>query len=317
MTAGGGGSPSLRVVFLGNDPWSVPSLEAVGASGHEIVLVVTRVPRPAGRGSRLRPTAVAEAARRHDLPLVEVETVRAGEGFDAVRSARPDVLVVVAYGEILPPDLLHLPSIGPVNVHFSLLPRLRGANPVRAALLEGLPATGVTTMLMDEGLDTGPVLLQAQEPVRDDDDAGTLGGRLAEIGGRLLARTLDLLATGDIVPAPQDHARATVAPKLGPEARKLDWSEDAEAVIRRVRALSPEPAASTRFRDAVLKVFRAEPGPGDGEPGSILVASKDGLVVAAGRGAVRLLEVAPEGRKRMTGPEFVRGYRPREGERLA
>lgn len=317
MTAGGGRRPSLRVVFLGNDPWSVPSLEAVAASAHRIVLVGTRVPRPAGRGSRLRPTAVAEAARRLGLPLAEVETVRGGEGFDAVRSARPDVLVVVAYGEILPPDVLHVPSIGPVNVHFSLLPWLRGASPVQTALLEGLPVTGVTTMLMDEGLDTGPILLQQEEPVREDDDAGSLGRRLAEVGGRLLARTLDLLATGEVVPAPQDHARATVAPKLGPEARRLDWSEDAETVIRRVRALSPEPAASARFRDAVLKVFRAELGPGDGEPGSVLVASKEGFVVAAGRGAVRLLVVAPEGRKRMTGPEFVRGYRPREGERLA
>ena len=188
----------LRVVFLGNDPWSVPPLEALAASPHRPELVITRAPKPAGRGSKLTPTAVAEAARRLDLPLAETETVRRGPGFDALAAASPDVLIVVAYGEILPDAVLELPDIAPVNLHFSLLPELRGASPVQQALLLGLPRTGVTTMVMDAGLDTGPVLLQRDEPVLDTDDAGSLGERLAAIGGDLLVETLDGLARGSL-----------------------------------------------------------------------------------------------------------------------
>ncbi len=302
------------MVFLGNDPWSVPSLEALAASRHDVVLVVTRVPRPAGRGSKLTPTQVAGAARRLGLQLVEVETVRSGPGFEAVEVAKPDVLAVVAYGEILPEEVLGVPSVGPVNLHFSLLPQLRGAAPVQGAILRGLAVTGVTTMLMDRGLDTGPILLQAREPVRDDDDAGSLGGRLAAAGADLLLHTIDRLAAGDLRPTAQDDALATSAPKLGPEDRRLDWTEDAEALVRRVRALAPEPAASTGFRGSPLKVLRAEVAVGEGSAGSVIHVGKDGFTVAAGSGAVRLLEVAPAGRRRMTAGEFVRGFHPREGE---
>ncbi|HXF56588.1 MAG TPA: methionyl-tRNA formyltransferase [Actinomycetota bacterium] len=309
----------MRVVFLGNARWSVPSLEAVARSHHRVVLVVTRVPRPAGRGSRLTRTPVADAAERLGLPLAEVETVKRGPGFEAIRSARPDVLAVVAYGEILPQAVLDLPSVAPVNVHFSLLPALRGAAPVQRAILAGLDRTGVTTIRMDEGMDTGPILLAAEEPILPEDDAGTLGARLAELGGRLLVETLDRLEAGTVEERPQDHAAATLAPRLTPEDRVVDWGEDAEAVVRRVRALAPDPAAVTRFRGRVLKLFRARAVPvpdGAGPPGTVALVSADGFAVAAGRGAVRLEEVAPEGRRRMSGAEFVHGYRPRVGERL-
>lgn len=310
----------MRVVFLGNAQWSVPSLEAVARSGHHVALVVTRAPRPAGRGSRLTRTPVAEAAERLGLPLAEVETVKQGPGFEAIRSARPEVLAVVAYGEILPRAVLDLASVAPVNVHFSLLPALRGAAPVQRAILAGLDRTGVTTIRMDEGMDTGPILLAAQEPILPEDDAGTLGGRLAELGGRLLVETLGRLEAGTIEERPQDHGAATLAPKLTAEDRIVDWAEDAEAVVRRVRALAPEPAAVTRFRGRVLKIFRARavtaPDGAGGPPGAVALVSTDGFAVAAGRGAVRLEEVAPEGRRRMSGAEFVRGYRPRVGERL-
>ncbi|HEY7283084.1 MAG TPA: methionyl-tRNA formyltransferase [Actinomycetota bacterium] len=310
------GRRPLRVAFLGNDPWSVPPLEALAASVHRPALVVTRVPRPAGRGSRLTPTAVADAARRLGFEPTEVDTVRQGPGFDALASPRPDVLVVVAYGEILPDDVLALPTIAPVNLHFSLLPRLRGASPVQHALLHGLDRTGVTTMVMDAGLDTGPVLLQRTEDVREDDDAGSLGARLARIGGDLLVATLDHLAAGSLEPRPQEGEPSS-APKLRAGDRVLHWSEPADALVRRVRALAPDPAATTEFRGNGLKVFRASALDGPtGTPGTVAAVDRDGVVVAAGSGAVRLEEVAPSGRARMGGGDFARGFHPAPGEPL-
>ncbi len=312
----------MRVAFLGNARWSVPSLDALASSPHRPVLVATREPRPAGRGSKLRPTPVADAARRLELFLREVATVKSGPGFDALAAAEPEVLVVVAYGEILPRAVLDLPAVMPVNLHFSLLPELRGAAPVQRALLEGLTATGVTTIRMDEGMDTGPILLQATETIDPADDAGSLGDRLAVIGGRLLVDTLDRLEGGNLEERPQDGALATFAPKLKPEDEVIDWSEPAEAIVRRVRALSPEPGARTTFRARRLKVHRAS-GVNDGfEPchsrpaGTVVAASRDALVVATGRGSLALEEVQLEGKRRLSGPEFARGHRVEAGERL-
>jgi methionyl-tRNA formyltransferase len=306
----------VRVVFLGNDPWSVAPLEALASSSHELALVVTRDPRPAGRRGELRPTAVAEAARRLDVPLLEAKTVKRDAGFDAIREQEPDILAVVAYGEILPAGVLELPRVAPVNVHFSLLPALRGADPVRRAILEGLAETGVTTIRMDEGMDTGPILLQGSEPIRDEDHGGSLGERLAALGGELLVRTLDGLESGDVTERVQDEALATMAPKLRPEDEWVDWTEPARSVWCRVRALAPDTGAKTRFRERVVKVLRAIPVEGSGDPGAVLEASKERLIVAAGEGALVLEEVVPEGRKRMSGVEFARGQRPSVGERF-
>lgn len=310
------GTERARVVFLGNDSWSVPALEALSASPHDVVLVVTRDPRPARRGGGLVPTPVAGAAGDLSLPLLETGTAASGEGFDRVAASEGDILAVVAYGEILPQGVLDLPETGTVNLHFSLLPKLRGAAPVQRALLEGLGTTGTTTILMDRGMDTGPILLQREEAVLPDDDAGSLGSRLAEAGAAMLVETIGLLMAGELRPRPQDHEAATLAPKLEREDRWLDWSEDAPALSRRVRALAPDPAASTRLRGAVLKVFRAEAAPGRGSPGEVLSVGGDGFVVAAGRGGLRPLEVAPAGRRRMAAGDFVRGARLRPGERL-
>lgn len=313
--------PGLRVAFLGNDRWSVPSLEALAASRHGVALVVTRPPRPGRRGGGPVPTPVARAARALGLPLLEAPTVREGEGLERLRAAAPDVLAVVAYGEILPREVLELAPRGAVNVHFSLLPELRGAAPVQHAILRGLARTGVTTFRMDEGLDTGPILLQAEEGIGGDDDAGSLGERLAALGARLLVETLDRIEAGDLEPRPQDEARASYAPRLRPEDRAVDWTRSAEEVVRRVRAFGPEPGATTRFRGRELKLVRVEvaaegvrrEGPG---PGTIVGADERGLLVAAGDGWVRVLELTPAGRARMGGAEFARGARPRPGERL-
>jgi methionyl-tRNA formyltransferase len=307
---------SLGLVFLGNDRWSVPSLRAIAASGHRVIRVVTRVPKPAGRGNALTPTPVASAAREADLPLLEVETVKEGPGLDALRADAPDVLVVVAYGEILPPRVLSLSIVAPVNLHFSLLPRFRGASPVQTALLEGVRETGVTTIVMDEGTDSGAVLLQRPEPVRPDDDAGSLGDRLAEAGAGLLVESLERLAAGDVEPTPQDESRATFTTPIRAADRILRWDAPARALVNRVRAMAPEPGASTAFRGEPLKVLRAETTDAGGEPGTIAAVDADGFVVATADGGLRPLELAPAGRKRMRGADFVNGYRPAAGERL-
>lgn len=307
---------SLRVAFLGNDAWSVPALRALAASRHPVVAVVTAVPKPAGRGNEPRPTPVAEEARRLGLPLIEVETVKTGPGFKQLAASVPDVLVVVAYGEILPPTVLHLPRVAPVNLHFSLLPELRGAAPVQTALLAGLERTGVTTMLMDKGLDTGPIILQREVPILPEDDAGSLGARLAEVGAELLVETVDLLASGPVAPRPQDPSLATYAPKFGPEDRVLDFSQPARLLVNLVRALAPEPGATTTFRGEPLKVLRAEAVPAEGEPGVIVEVGKRGFVVATAEGGFAPLLVAPAGRKVMAVADFVNGYRPAVGERL-
>jgi len=242
---------------------------------------------------------VAEAARRLGLPLQEIETVKTGRGLQALAEMRADVLAVVAYGEIIPKAVLAVPRVAPVNVHFSLLPKLRGAAPVQRAILEGLDVTGVTIIRMDEGMDTGPMLLHAEDSIRPEDDAGSLGDRLAKLGGRLLVAALDGLAAGTIEERPQDHEAATYAPKLKPEERMIEWAKPAEEIVRLVRAMAPEPGAATTFRARGLSVLRASetdppedmPHIGRIEPGAIVHAlakgSQEGIIVKAGSGFVR------------------------------
>jgi methionyl-tRNA formyltransferase len=307
---------ALRVAFLGNDPWSVPSLEALGRSRHDVAAVVTRVPRPGRRGQGPAPPPVAAAARTLRLPFVEVETVKSGAGFDALARAGADVLAVVAYGEILPAAILNIPTIAPVNVHFSLLPMLRGASPVQTALLLGMDQTGVTTIHMDTGQDTGPILRNRPEPIREDDDGGSLGARLAGIGADLLVETLDDLSAGRATPVPQEDSLATYAPKLGPADRRLLWSEPAGKLVNRVRAFAPDPGAAATFRGRPLKVLRAQAVEGAGQPGAVIDVDENGFVVATADGGFRPLEVAPAGGRRMSAADFARGHHPVRGERL-
>jgi methionyl-tRNA formyltransferase len=307
-----------RVVFLGNDRWSVPSLELLRDRGPQPVLVLTRTPRPAGRGSKLRATAVARSAVESGLQLLEVETVRSGPGLHALREARPDVVVVVAYGEILPLEILQLPPMGCVNLHFSLLPRWRGAAPVQRAILAGDQVTGVTVMVMDEGLDTGPVLSAVEEVVRSEDDAASLGARLATIGATALRASILELPEGRRVAVPQPREGVTFAPKLTAEERRIEWSHDADAIARQVRALAPTPGASTRFRGEGLKVLGGRPSMvrTTSDPGWILLADEAGVSVATGDGSYRIEEVAPAGRRRMAAGAWALGARFQPGERL-
>jgi methionyl-tRNA formyltransferase len=307
----------IRAVFMGNDAWSVPTLERLARDDDvDVVLVVTNPPRPAGRGSTLTPTPVADAARRLSLPLDETETTRDDRFVTQLHTLDPDVSVVVAYGDLLTRAALDAPRLGSVNLHFSLLPRWRGASPVQHAILEGDVVTGITVMRMDEGMDTGPVLAQHEEAIRPDDDAGSLGSRLAMVGADVVAGVLRRLADGSVTPTPQ-AGTATRAPKLGPADRIVDWTRPADAVVRRVRAFAPDPGANTTFRGSDVKLLRAEETEDDGDAaGTIVGVDREGVVVATGDGGVRLLEVAAAGRRRMPAADWARGVRDLIGDRF-
>lgn len=311
---------ALRIAFLGNDPWSVPALEAIAAEPDlSVDLVITNPPKAAGRGSKLTPTAVARAALEHGLPLLEAAGLRDGAGAIGLTEAHPDVIVVVAYGQILSPETLMLAPHGAINLHFSLLPRWRGATPVQHAILAGDKVTGVTVMRMDEGLDTGPILSQLEDAIRPDDDAGTLGTRLAKNGALLLTGVLRMLPRGGVPHRAQDPRAATLAPRITADERAIDWSRPAESIVRQVRALSPQPAATTSFRGDPLKVFVAavdHHGPSVGVHGQIGATDDRGVLVLTGGGGLRLVEVAPAGRRRMGAAEWARGARFSSDERL-
>jgi methionyl-tRNA formyltransferase len=311
---------TVRVAFLGNDAWSVPSLDAIAAEPElSLVHVVTNPPKQAGRGAVLTRTPVATAAETHGVPFVQAPGVLDGPGATALAQAAPDVIVVVAYGQILRRETLQLAPFGAINLHFSLLPRWRGATPVQHAIAAGDERTGVTVMRMDEGLDTGPILNQLEEPIRPEDDAGALGGRLAKIGGLLLVGVLRMLPHGGVPERAQEDAAATLAPTIRADERIIDWDRSPDEIVRWVRALAPRPGAATALRGSHVKVLAAaidHQQASDAPPGTVLAADERGVLVRAKGGGVRLVEVAPAGRKRMDAAAWANGVRFAAGERL-
>lgn len=307
----------MRVVFWGSPDFAVPVLDALLSSSHEVVGAVSQPARPKGRGRGVAATAVAARAEAAGLPVLTPEKPRGDAFLERLRALEADVFVVAAYGEILPPAVLDMPPHGALNVHASLLPAYRGAAPVTRALLDGRKTTGITIMRMEAGLDTGPICLQSEEPVRPDDTAGNLAGRLAGRGARLAVEALDLLEAGGLVETPQDDRVASLAPKVEPEEARLDWSRPASLLERAARAFDPWPGAWTSWRGERLKVFRLEilPAAGGGPPGEIL--ELDPMpVVRTGDGAVRLDLVQPSGGRRMSGADWARGREARPGQRL-
>ncbi len=298
----------MRVVFMGTPDAAVPTLRALAAA-HDVVAVYTRPDKPRGRGLRTEASPVKVAAQELGAEIVQPAKLRGGA--EQLVAFAPDAVVVVAYGAILPPEVLAVPELGCVNVHFSLLPRWRGAAPVERAILAGDQRTGVTTMLMDEGLDTGPALLVESVDIGPEDTTGTVRSRLAELGAALLVRTLDGLASGTVTPQPQDDDGVTYASKVDPDESRLDPSEPAAVLERKVRAFHPAPGAFLPFRGKRLKVWRATVGPGGGDEGTFV-----GGAVQTSDGRLRLDEVQPEGKRRMSGAEFVNGYRPKDGESI-
>lgn len=295
------------VVFLGTPEFAVPSLEALVRAGEAVALVVTPPDRPRGRSRRPEPPPVKRAAEALGLPVFQPERVSDPDAVAELRRCSPEFLVVVAYGQILRRPLLDLPSRGVVNLHPSLLPRHRGPSPVAWSILCGDDRAGVSTMLLDEGLDTGPVLLQRSAHLSEEATRGELEVELAATGARLLLETLGAVRRGEVVPVAQDPSRVTMSQLLTRPMRVVDWELGADEVRRRVHALSPSPAVAARLRGRLVKLLRVRSVAGSGPAGRVLPFAGEFPVVACGRGAVALLEVQPEGKRPMSGADFARG----------
>ena len=284
----------MRIVFVGTSAFAVPSLQALVAAGHEVPLVVTQPDRP-GHRLRLTPPPVKRAAEELGLPVFQPERIREPEAIERLSAERPELMVVVAYGQIIPRRVLEIPPRGVINVHASLLPEHRGAAPIAHAIRRGDRLTGVTIMQMDEQLDHGPVLTRREVEIGTHENAAELADRLARLGADLLVETLARL--DEITPQEQDHARATLAPKLSREDGELDWDRPAAEIDRAVRAFQPWPGVTLPFAGERVKVLRGRPVPGQGRPGEVLGVGDDGVVVAAAEGAYRLEEVQVPGKR--------------------
>jgi methionyl-tRNA formyltransferase len=307
----------MRVVFLGSGAFAIPSFEALLDHGHDVVSLVTQPDREKGRGRGLAPPPLKPFALARGVPVLQPRRIKDPSALESLRALAPEVQVVVAYGQILPRSVIELPPRRTVNVHASLLPRYRGAAPIQWAIVRGETETGVTTMLIDEGLDTGPTLLARHTPIGGDESAGELEGRLASLGAEVLIETLDRF--DELKPEPQDDSKATLAPLIKKEDGALDWRLDALSLARLVRGFHPWPGATASLGGRSLKILRARPASGSaGEPGTLIGWDGEGMVVACGEGSLlRILEVQPESRKAMAAAAFARGARLRPGTRFS
>jgi methionyl-tRNA formyltransferase len=298
-----------RIVFMGTPEFAVPSLQALIDHGEEVAAVVCQPDKPKGRGRALSPPPVKELALTADIPVLQPTKVRTAEFLEELRSCRPDITVVTAYGRILPGPLLNLPPLGTINVHGSLLPKYRGAAPIQWAILNGDTETGITIMQMDEGMDTGDILLQSSLAIEPDDTAGTLAVKMAQLGGRLLIEALERLKAGILPPQQQDESLATPAPPLSKEMSEIDWSRSAREISCRIRGLDPWPMAHTTLNGKWLRLFapQVSAGPVRELPGTLCRANKAGLMIATSEDYLRIGEVQLEGSRRMTVDAFLRG----------
>jgi methionyl-tRNA formyltransferase len=310
----------MKLVFCGTPQFAVPSLERLAVQGFEVQLVVTQPDRPQGRGMQLTAPPVKQAAIRLGIPVIQPDKIRKNEEFqNQLRAIAPDAIIVVGYGRIIPPWMLELPPHGNINVHASLLPKYRGAAPIQWAIARGETVTGVTTMRIDEGLDTGDMLLKREMEIRPEDTSETLSPRLAEMGAELLAETLHGLEQAKISAVPQDHAQATLAPILKKEDGLIDFQWTAKEIHNRMRGFQPWPGIYTRFKGKNLKIISAMPVQAStiqAEPTELRITHNQ-LFLGCGSGTVlELLQVQPEGKKVLQVREFISGYRPADGERL-
>ncbi|HNA27270.1 MAG TPA: methionyl-tRNA formyltransferase [Nitrospira sp.] len=308
----------MRIVFMGTPDFAVPSLEALIKSGDEVVGVVTQPDRPKGRGQEVISSPVKVVCQREGIPVLQPLKMKDPAFLDALRQWAPDVIAVTAFGRILPPVILTLPPHGCINVHGSLLPKYRGAGPVQWAIIRGERETGITTMFMAEGMDTGDMLLRETVEIRPDDTAGTLAPRLAEVGGRLLVETLRRLKAGTLVPQPQDDTQATLAPLLKKEDGSIDWTMTAVDIANRARGLSPWPGAYTFVNGERWTLWRVQASDesSGAAPGTVTKVGKDRVEVATGRGTIHIMDIQPSNSRRMTMAQYLAGHRFAEGLRL-
>ncbi|HAP19690.1 MAG TPA: methionyl-tRNA formyltransferase [Lachnospiraceae bacterium] len=308
----------MRVVFMGTPDFSVPTLECIIEAGHEVVGVVTQPDKAKGRGKKVVYTPVKEKALEHGLTVYQPRRAREPEFIEQMRALNPDVMVVVAFGQILPKELLDIPKYGCVNVHASLLPKYRGAAPIQWAVIRGEKVSGVTTMQMDVGLDTGDMLLKTEVPLAEDETGGSLHDKLSVLGGDLLIETLKGLEDGTIVPEKQDDSQSgEYARMLDKSLGKIDFSMRAEEIERLIRGLNPWPSAYTSYNNKTMKLWKARVVPGgEAVPGQVLAVDKKGFTVQTGDGALQILELQMEGKKRMDAGAFLRGCPLTAGEIL-
>ena len=308
----------MRVIFMGTPDFSVGTLEALVQAGHEVVLAVTQPDKPKGRGGKMQYTPVKEKALEYGIPVFQPAKVREPACVEELAGYRADVIVVIAFGQILPRSILELTPYGCINVHASLLPKYRGAAPIQWALIDGETVTGVTTMQMDEGLDTGDMLLEAEVPIGADETGGSLHDKLAAAGAKLCVETLKALEEGTVMPRKQGESPTKYARMLDKELGRIDWSRDAASIERLIRGLNPWPSAYNLWEGKTMKIWAAEVLDGDSALpcGAVADVTKTGFSVQTGSGLLRILELQIPGKKRMSVDAFLRGYRMEPGTRL-
>lgn len=318
----------MRIVFMGTPDFAVHSLKALINSGHEICGVVTQPDRPKGRGQKLTPTPVKVAAQEAAIPVFQPEKIKTPEFVRTLRQMSPQLIIVVAFGQLLSREILDLPDYGCINVHASLLPKYRGAAPIHWALINGEAETGITVMQMDEGLDSGDMILSAKTPVFPDDSTGTVHDKLAQLGAELLVRAINLISSGEAVRVSQNNKEASYAPLLTKQVEKINWSHSTRDICNLVRGLNPWPGAYTLIGDKILKVWKALPcqpesisGPltdlAAKQPGEIIgIVPGTGFAVAVTDGCLAVSEVQLQGSKRLRAEDFMRGHNITKGRRL-
>lgn len=308
----------MKVIFMGTPDFSVGTLEALVAAGHEVCLAVTQPDKPKGRGKEMQYTPVKTSALAHDIPVYQPRRVREPECVDELRKYEADVMVVVAFGQILPKEILELTPYGCINVHASLLPKYRGAAPIQWAIIHGETVTGVTTMQMDEGLDTGDMLLKSEVPIETEETGESLHDKLAEAGAKLCVETLTALQAGTVTREKQGDSPTAYAKMLTKELGEIDWEKPAVEIERLVRGLNSWPSAYTHWNDKVMKIWKTEVKNTEGKqaPGTIAAVEKDRFYVQTGEGQLGVLELQIPGKKRMDAGSFLRGYHLQTGEQL-
>lgn len=307
----------MKILFMGTPEFAVPSLKALITAGHTLCGVFCQPDKPVGRHqNRLQPPPVKECALTNNIPVFQPEKLRDGTALAQLRALGPDLIVVAAYGRILPQEILDCPPMGCINVHSSLLPKYRGAAPINWAILNGDKETGVTLMHMAAALDAGDIISQVTTPIDPDETAGALTARLAELGGKLLVETVAALEAGTAHRTPQVEAEATLAPMLSKELSPMDFGRSAQALHDQVRGLNPWPAATAHVGGVRCKIFTTKAEEGIGTSGTVLEAGKGGLVVGCGEGSLRILELQPDGGIRMGVADYLRGHPVQEGEAL-
>lgn len=305
----------MRVIFMGTPDFAVGTLEEIIKAGHEVVLVVSQPDKAVGRSKALKYTPVKACAIGHGIEVYQPERVRETEAVEYLRKYRPDIIIVEAFGQIIPRVILDMPKYGCVNVHASLLPKYRGASPIQWAVINGEKITGVTTQRMDDGIDTGDIIMKEEVALREDETGGSLFDRLAGVGAKLCVKTMEAIENGTAVYTPQDSTQATHTAKIHKELGSIDWTKGAEEIECLIRGLDPWPSAYTRLGDKILKIWKAEvvSEQSEAEPGCIVKVEKNRILVQTGRGMLALKEVQLEGKKRMMVDAFLNGCTVEEG----